>query len=141
MHLALLPGADELTMGITREQRTRLENWDRLMPVRELVLKSLESARQEKSIGAPLEARVRLLANRDLFPLLTEYGRELPGLFIVSQVAVENGSGEELSIAVERAEGQKCERCWKYLPDVGRDQDFPTVCGNCRQALREMLGE
>jgi hypothetical protein len=39
--------------------------------VREDVLKSLEEARQEKFIGAPLEARVRLTANADLYPLLS----------------------------------------------------------------------
>ena len=58
------------------------------MEVRDDVLKSLEAARQEKLIGAPLEARVRLSANGDLYPLLEEYQAELPGLFIVSQVQV-----------------------------------------------------
>ena len=56
------------------------------MEVRQDVLKSLEVARKEKFIGAPLEARVRLSADGDLYPLLEEYAAELPGLFIVSQV-------------------------------------------------------
>ncbi len=63
------------------------------MEVRADVLKSLEAARNDKLIGAPLEARVRLSANGDLYPLLTEYARDLPGLFIVSQVELENGTG------------------------------------------------
>ena len=53
--------------------RKRAANWDRLMEVRDDVLKSLETARNEKLIGAPLEARVRLSANGDLYPLLEQY--------------------------------------------------------------------
>ena len=59
------------------------------MEVRGSVLKSLETARNEKLIGAPLEARVRLSANGDLYPLLEEYAGELPALFIVSQVELD----------------------------------------------------
>ena len=69
------------------------------MEVRDDVLKSLETARNEKLIGAPLEARVRLSADGDLYPLLEEYGRELPALFIVSQVAL--GKPRTTAIGVE----------------------------------------
>ena len=92
MHLALLPEPEELTEGFTAEQRARLQNWDKLLPVRDEVLKSLETARNEKLIGAPLEARVRLTVNGDLYPLLNEYAAELPALFIVSQVALEQAA-------------------------------------------------
>jgi isoleucyl-tRNA synthetase len=112
--------------------------------VREDVLKSLEQARQSKFIGAPLEARVRLTANSDLYPLLQEYLSELPGLFIVSQVEVGQASGlspgEQISVQIERADGVKCERCWKYTTDTGCDPQFPTICGACAAAVREMLG-
>jgi isoleucyl-tRNA synthetase len=109
------------------------------MPVREHVLKSLETARQEKFIGAPLEARVRLTANGDLYPLLDKYAGELPGLFIVSQVALEQGTGGELSIQVEKADGAKCERCWKYLAEVGENANFPTLCGSCVEVVESTL--
>jgi isoleucyl-tRNA synthetase len=141
VHLAMFPEPGELTAGVTLEQRAQLQDWDKLMPVREAVLKSLETARQEKIIGAPLEARVRLNANGELFALLQAYEGELPGLFIVSQVALGNSVGSELTVDVERAKATKCERCWKYLPDVGQAEAFPTVCLTCARALRDMLGE
>jgi isoleucyl-tRNA synthetase len=140
VHLALFPQTDELTAGFTDNQRSRLRNWDELIAVREVVLKQLEVARQEKFIGAPLEALVRLKAGEKLYPLLDEYLKELPGLFIVSQVALERGSGDELSVEIERAQGKKCERCWKYTTDVGADPDFPTICAACRDAVKEILG-
>ena len=139
VHAAFFPEPGELSAGIADEARKRLANWDRLMEVRGDVLKSLEAARNEKLIGAPLEARVRISANGDLYPLLEQHAGELPGLFIVSQVALERGSGDTLSVKVERAEGDKCERCWKYTTDVGSDQRFPTICGSCADAVDETL--
>jgi isoleucyl-tRNA synthetase len=139
VHLALFPAPDELTRDITGEQRKRAGNWDRLIEVRQDVLKSLEVARKEKFIGAPLEARVHLSVNGDLYPLLQEYSSELPGLFIVSQVSLDKrtqGSGD-VAVKVERAAGVKCERCWKYTTDVGSNGAFPTICGPCAEAVLE----
>jgi isoleucyl-tRNA synthetase len=137
VHTAFFPEPSELTAGIGDASRKRSENWDRLMEVRGDVLKSLETARNEKLIGAPLEARVRLSANGDLYPLLEEYAPQLPALFIVSQVTLEQGG--ELAVKVERAEGDKCERCWKYTKDVGSNANFPTVCAACASAVEETL--
>ena len=139
VHAALFPEPGTLTSGITVEQKQRAQNWDKLIDVREGVLKSLESARQEKFIGAPLEARVRLAANSDLYPLLDQYSRELPGLFIVSQVELRNHVNSELEVTVERAHGTKCERCWKYTEDVGSNPRFPTICAACASAVEEIL--
>jgi isoleucyl-tRNA synthetase len=139
VHLELFPEPSELTEGLPGEHRKRAANWDRLIEVREDVLKSLEEARKEKFIGAPLEARVRLTADGNLFPLLQQYAGELPGLFIVSQVALSEKPGASVSVHVERAEGAKCERCWKYTTDVGSDGQFPTICASCADAVKEIL--
>ena len=92
VHLALLPEPDELTQGITVLERERLAHWDNLMLVRDQVLKALEVAREEKLIGKSLEAKVVLKAGFDLHPLLSQYAADLPALFIVSQVQLEQGS-------------------------------------------------
>jgi isoleucyl-tRNA synthetase len=130
VHLALLPEPEEVASGLNPAQLAR---WDRLMEVRGVVLKALEEARQAKFIGTSLEARVRLAgAKIDL------EAAELPALFIVSQVVLE--PGDEVRVTVERADGVKCERCWKYSTAVGEDAAFPTVCDSCSAALKEMLG-
>jgi isoleucyl-tRNA synthetase len=139
VHLALFPEPEELTAGLGEAARQRSQNWERLMSVRESVLKSLETARQDKFIGAPLEARVRLRAAPDLYPLLEEYAAELPALFIVSQVAVERQPQGALSVEIGRAAGVKCERCWKYLTDVGANPAWPTICPPCAAAVEEIL--
>lgn len=108
------------------------------METRDDVLKCLEAARNEKRIGAPLEARIVLTASGGLASLLERYAADLPALFIVSQVDVKRAA-EGWSVVVERAAGEKCERCWKYTTDTGADSRYPTVCGRCAQAVHEML--
>ena len=124
VHLALLPEPEEVASGLDAAQLAR---WERLLEVRNVVLKALEEARQAKIIGTSLEARVRLAgANLD------DYAADLPALFITSQVVLE--PGDQLAVTVERAEGAKCERCWKYSNFTG------PVCAPCTAALEEMLG-
>jgi isoleucyl-tRNA synthetase len=133
VHLALLPEPEELTSGL---DAGKLAAWDQLIEVRGRVLKALEEARDAKFIGASLEARVRLEGGP---AVLETYASDLPSLFIVSQVAVAPG-GENMKVTIEKADGVKCERCWKYSTMVGVDAEFPTVCDTCAAALKEMLG-
>ncbi|MDE3195453.1 MAG: isoleucine--tRNA ligase [Acidobacteriota bacterium] len=141
VHTAYFPDAAELTEGIHAEQREKAANWNKLIEVRESVLKSLEAARQNKFIGAPLEAKVQLAADAELYPLLSAYAADLPGLFIVSQVGLSNSAQAGVDVKIERATGTKCERCWKYTEDVGSAADLPTVCAACAAAVHEILGQ
>jgi isoleucyl-tRNA synthetase len=111
--------------------------WDRLIALRDTVLPALELARQEKLIGAPLEAQVFLTAPPDLLPLLEQHRAELPSLFIVSAVSLL--PGDSLAASIKRADGTKCERCWKFTTDVGSAPEYPTVCASCAATLRELF--
>ena len=53
-------------------------------------------------------------------------------------MVVEPAAGE-LAIQVDRADGVKCERCWKYTLDVGSDAALPTSCAACALAVRPLL--
>jgi isoleucyl-tRNA synthetase len=138
VHTAYFPAPEELTREIPAAQRERAPAWDQLMLVRDEVLKALEIARQDKFIGAPLEARVVIQAAPGLHGLLREYSQELPGLFIVSQVELQEGGAATVGVEVARASGVKCERCWKFTEDVGQDSQFPTVCAFCASVLNEL---
>ena len=137
VHLALLPDPEELTAGITASQRERLANWEKLMLVRDQVLKAIAVARdEEKRIGKSLEAKVVLTAGFDLHPLLSRYLEDLPALFIVSQVELRTQAENGVTVEIQRADGTKCERCWKYTLDVGSDSEFPTLCAACSEAIK-----
>jgi isoleucyl-tRNA synthetase len=142
VHLAEFPEPAELTAGLPDDGEVIVGAWDRLMEVRSQVLKSLETARNEKMIGAPLEAHVVLEAGEALLPLLESYRAELPSLFIVSDVELKPAApGIELGVTVEKARGVKCGRCWKYTADVGADAALPGICATCAGAVREIVAE
>jgi isoleucyl-tRNA synthetase len=129
-----------------------LERWERLLGIREEISKALEIARADKRIGSSLEAIVRVDAPGDDREFLASFGDELRFLLITSGVelvepgALEGADGAfaseqtpGLRVAVERAPGDKCDRCWHYTGDVGGDGDWPTVCARCSTAIREDL--
>jgi isoleucyl-tRNA synthetase len=120
------------------------ERYQKLLAIRSDVSKALELARGEKTIGHSLDARVTLAASDEVSKkLLTDYRDELATLFIVSQVelvdSLETGvDGEEvkgLKVAVAKANGEKCERCWNYAESVGQSSDHPSICDRCETAL------
>jgi isoleucyl-tRNA synthetase len=144
VHMAAFPAAEEFE---TAFDDARASKWERLLAVREEVLKSLEQARVAKQISGALEARVTLGTNGALGALLREYSSILPSLLIVSQVRLADGdlgsaarasALDGLRILVERAEGKKCERCWNYSTHVGESAEYPTVCERCLAALAEI---
>jgi isoleucyl-tRNA synthetase len=139
VHIACFPKPEDLSEGITDDQRARAAEWERLVPVRDQVLKALDTAREDRVIGSSLEAAVLLEAGNELYPLLQQFLPDLPEWFIASHVELQPGGPSSLEIKIQRARGDKCERCWKYKTDVGSDDEFPTVCASCACVLPEFL--
>lgn len=110
--------------------------WQKLIDIRDEVNKALEIKRQEKFIGNSLEAKVVLHVNNALSEFLKPYTDFLPTLFIVSQVELKsyNADEKEFNVTIERAEGQKCQRCWNYSPMVGKLKE-KDICPRCYHAL------
>jgi isoleucyl-tRNA synthetase len=120
------------------------EKWAQIMAVRDEVKKVLEQYRADKTIGASLEASIRLYADGGVYALLNSIPMdELADLMIVSRAELVKGAGgaasavEGLGIEVTRAAGEKCERCWKYTADVGSDPKYPTLCARCAAEVGE----
>lgn len=121
-----------------------IAKWERIHSVRYDVQKALELARNEKIIGKPLEAKVELFAQGELYDFLKSVESDLPEIFITSSVTVSNGEGEVkgdvegLSVTVSKADGEKCERCWKFSNTVGSDAEHPTLCAHCASVMKEL---
>ena len=120
--------------------------WKKLRTIREDVLKALETERNQKNIGNSLDARVILRPeNKDTEKLLKDYSnRFLEDFFIVSQVEIDGEieadnvhKGQNVDVVVKKAEGKKCERCWKYSTDVGKDEQYKDICGRCADVLKK----
>ena len=141
VHLALFPSADEIDSLI---DRGLLDTWERLLRMRTTVNAALELLRKDKTIGTSLEAQVRITASGEDYALLQRYEKQLPMLFIVSTVVLEHGaiaadSKAELGVAVSRATGAKCERCWRYVSAMSTDPAQAGICGRCQDALSEAV--
>jgi isoleucyl-tRNA synthetase len=122
------------------DQENLRSEWERIRQVREAVLKSLEEVRQAGVIGNSLDAKVVLRAAGGTLELLRRHEEDLRYIFIVSQTAVEEDAGaqDELKIEILKAEGEKCERCWNYSLELGKDAAYPTVCERCANAIKEI---
>lgn len=114
------------------------ERWARILDVRNQVLMALEAARQGGKIGKPMESRVKLTAPGELFDFLKPYAESLPSIFIVSQVELVKGEGDELQVEIETPQGVKCDRCWLVLDSVGDHSDHPTLCDRCYEAIGDV---
>ena len=121
-----------------------LKRWDEremgILFVRSEVQRALEQKRNEKVIGASLEAKVTLAVGHDQYELLKGCEDQLPAIFIVSQVELLQSEKDEIEIKVEHASGTKCERCWNWSETVGQDPRFPTIDARCVRQIEEGWG-
>jgi len=143
VHIALFPTVDEL--GRLSDEAL-LARWQPLMALREQVLAEIEPLRKNKQIGSSLQAKVIVSATTKELPLLEQYARQLPMLFIVSEVEIRTAPtdvealGEALPrITIERAGGVKCERCWRIVPSVSSEPTSAGLCDRCQEALAETV--
>lgn len=109
--------------------------WDKIHELRDEVKKSLESYIKDKTIKGSLEAKVVLAAGGETFDFLKKAENELAAAFIVSEVEILNNDAE-LDIKIEKAEGEKCERCWSISKSVGSNSEHPTLCTRCCENLK-----
>ena len=142
VHMALFPA------GLAQwKDEALLERWALLAVVRDQVNLKLEEKRQDKTIAANLSAHVTLAADGDTAALLAGYVDFLPTLFGVSQVDLtpSKTSGPQdlksaggLDVSVDRSLGTKCDRCWRYVPEVAAaPPDRAGLCSRCVGALAE----
>jgi isoleucyl-tRNA synthetase len=150
VHLTTFPDTADL-LGIdgtaipadARQAPNQAEYWKTIRVVRESVLKALEEARNQKLIGANLQAQVTLTAADPVFSVLERFKNDLRYFFIVSDVELKKGAsnGEgPVAVQVSKAPGLKCERCWNFSTHVGEDKTYPTVCERCSAVLKEIEG-
>jgi isoleucyl-tRNA synthetase len=134
VHLALFP------QGLAALANPALiERWTGLGAVRDAVNVALEQRRQEKVISGNLSAAVELVAAGAEADLLDHYLPFLPTLFGVSAVTVSRGTSDGRRVEVTRADGVKCDRCWRVVPAVSSAPDRSGLCPRCVDALAEAV--
>ncbi|MFO7753176.1 MAG: isoleucine--tRNA ligase [Desulfobacteraceae bacterium] len=123
--------------------------WLKVLEIRSEVTRALEAARTSKLIGHPLDASVKIkLPENGYAREFEEIDEDLRDIFIVSSAHVvqkvsENAYASDeikgLFIQVDRADGVKCERCWKFDTQTGENPGYPAACPRCAKALEIIL--
>lgn len=129
--------------GSYQHEQDMLNRWDRLVALRDEILKGLEEMRKQKSIGQSLEAAIYLeIPDKHIeeFKQLTN-GIDLKEFFICSDVGINVKVDKSIldkplelfsgaHIYFSKAQGNKCPRCWRYSREfVGE------ICPRCALAL------
>jgi isoleucyl-tRNA synthetase len=119
------------------------EKWAKIRSARRVVTSALEVQRRDKVIGASLEAAPVVHA-RDAAVLAALKSVDFDDIAITSQIvltadpvpaeAFRMPEVPGIGVVFEKADGTKCQRCWKILPDVGQ-HDHPGTCKRCNAAL------
>ncbi len=152
IHSAAFSALQEKEMKFFESKKNEIQDWSHIRAIREAVMIHLEKKREEKQIGANLDARVKLFSESPrLQELLKRHEKDWARTLIVSQADVltdkqanlqpssglmMEGEAVSLWVGVENAEGAKCIRCWNYSLEVGKNQEHPDLCGKCQEALR-----
>ena len=116
------------------------EEYGVLLKARDVVQKAIEPLRSsnDKIIGSSLEADILISGNNE--EILDKYKDELSDLFIVSHCYVNNNPSfnsvfeydeDGYTVKIQKAEGQKCQRCWKY-----RELNEDNICMDCEDAIK-----
>ncbi len=122
--------------------------WEQVRRVRRVVTAALEAKRAAKEIGSSLQAAPTIYASADYADALR--GIDWAEIAITSAITIRDladheDHGDTFQLADEvpgvvigfaPAEGDKCERCWRVLDDVGVDAEHPGTCGRCADAVR-----
>ncbi len=116
---------------------------EKVRAVRRVVTGALEEQRTAKVIGSSLEAAPTVYLAPEYAEVITN-PETFADLCITSQITLTTGDAPEgawtsddvagVAVVFAKAEGEKCARCWKVLPDVGTHA-HPAVCKRCDDAV------
>lgn len=142
VHLRLFPDLPDAWCD-----ETLAEKWAQIRQVRRAVTGALELERAEKRIGASLQARPKVWVESAAAKTAVD-SIDFAEVCIVSAIDVLEGDGPSDSFSLEEvpgvwvvshlAEGEKCERCWKVLPEVGQVAEAPKTCRRCADAVAQL---
>ncbi|MGY9020325.1 MAG: isoleucine--tRNA ligase [Alphaproteobacteria bacterium] len=119
------------------------EKWQLVRNLRRVVTGALEIERSEKRIGSSLGAGATVFASAAYQAALTEV--DLADLCITSSACFDDGEAPvdaflisevaDIRVVITPADGEKCGRCWKVLPEVGAHEVHKDLCGRCASAV------
>jgi isoleucyl-tRNA synthetase len=138
VHLAFLPEGREKDGDLDL-----LERIGQLRKIRAEINKALDVATKAKTISSSLDVNLSLSCDPDTRGFLESFG-DLRDVLKVAKLEYGDIAEpifvsdviEGFKVAINTAEFEKCERCWNRREDVGRDQEYPTLCNRCTTVIK-----
>ena len=115
-----------------------INKWNKLVKIRNKILKCLEISRKNGVIGNSLEAILKIqVKNKKLYNFLKEERKNILDISIVSEIEIllDLGIKKEFVVIVNKSNNNKCDRCWKHLLEVGVNKKYPTLCSRCSNIM------
>ncbi|MBI3708220.1 MAG: isoleucine--tRNA ligase [Proteobacteria bacterium] len=123
--------------------------WQTIRELRRVVTGALEIARAEKKIGAILQAAPVVYADAQYRAVFAT--GDAAAALELAEIAITSGGRFDLGappvdgfvladvpgvwVKVELADGAKCQRCWRVLPEIGATPKHPDLCRRCADAV------
>jgi isoleucyl-tRNA synthetase len=124
-------------------------SWQTVRDVRRVITGALEVERAAKTIGSSLQAKVTIYATLEIAEIFKTLGisdPELAELSITSEanlIIAQPPAGAfvledvmNVGVVVNLSAGQKCNRCWKVLEEVGVVHE--DLCGRCKDVVESL---
>ncbi|MDB5406704.1 MAG: ileS, partial [Rhodospirillales bacterium] len=144
VHLALFP-------EVPAEWRDEAlaAKWSKIRELRRVVTGAIEISRAQKVLGSSLQADAEIIADGSYLAALA--GVDLAEVCITSSGTLRDGTPPEgfftladvagVAVKVGLAAGEKCQRCWRVLPEVGSVPAHPDLCVRCADTVEHLHPE
>ena len=120
--------------------------WAKIRDIRRVVTGALELERAQKRIGSSLQASPVVYIEWDFEALVEDI--DMAEIAITSDVELVAGAGPDdafrqaevsgVAVVSRPAEGEKCQRCWRILPEVGKTEAAPDTCARCTEVVSSL---
>ncbi len=124
-----------------------LNEWKSILELRSEITKAIEPLRKDGAIGHSLDTSIKLFAPSQVIEAIKAKAIDMREICIVSQLELIDiaqkpadleCSAENIAVLVEKAKGEKCERCWIYTEEYGTNPNYPTLCPRCSAVMQEL---
>jgi isoleucyl-tRNA synthetase len=123
---------EKMPMVSHRENEPLMKAFSIFDELREVVLKKLEEAREQKLIGKSLQAEILLVCTKEQMDAINYLEMKIHQVLIVSKVHLTLGN--QLSVTIKAAEGHTCDRCWNVVDHVHESG----LCDRCENVIGGM---
>ena len=111
-----------------------IDKWEKIIGIRNMVLKEIENKRKDGLIGSSLEAKIIINCDEKKYFFVKLNIEDIRNACIVSQAEVKKISSD-IKVEVLKADGEKCPRCWQWSVNIGSNKKYPQLCPKCADAM------